>query len=157
MKKTVLILVLLCLFLQGCASPAELLSYREKDVSFTVSVTGGGQPYTARVELFGGSPARMTFLSPSEAEGMTVRSEGGITYVGCGVEIPLKEEQGGALSALLRVMSSLPRDVVTAYKAEFDGIEVYRCETADGSVFISAETGKPVGFSAGDVTATVSG
>ena len=159
MKKTVAaFFAALCLMLTGCVSPAKIMTYRGSDTAFTVDASGGEAAFTARVTLPAGGAAALTFISPEEAEGITVRLDGGILEIGVGTEIPVKEEHaGGALTALLRVLSSSPEDVLTAVKDEFDGVAVYRCETADGCVYVSEKTGAPVGFSAGKTVARVTG
>lgn len=140
--------------LAGCTSPAELLSYRSEDAEFTVDVTDGDLVYSARITLESGKPALLTFLSPEEAEGISLYADGGVAYIGNGVGIPFSEKESGAVFGLLRVVSSLPEDVKTVITTEFNGEKVYRCETADGAVFVTGE-GDPTGFSAGNLTATV--
>ncbi len=142
--------------LAGCTSPAELLSYRSEDAEFTVDVTDGDLVYSARITLESGKPALLTFLSPEEAEGISLYADGGVAYIGNGVRIPFSEKGSDAALGLLRVVSSLPKNVKTVIRTEFNGEKVYRCETADGAVFVT-EDGKPAGFSSGGLTAIVTG
>ena len=111
---------------------------------------------SARITLESGKPALLTFLSPEEAEGISLYADGCVAYIGNGVRIPFSEKGSDAALGLLRVVSSLPKNVKTVIRTEFNGEKVYRCETADGAVFVT-EDGKPAGFSSGGLTAIVTG